>query len=98
MKYVAEEAVPIERCGVQNCAYNVNGECHAKAITVGDGDNPRCDTYFSGENHTHSEKKGVVGACKVAGCIYNHDFQCNAPSIQVDEGNDPADCLTYRRR
>src|SRR5262245_36455858 len=32
----------VKSCGVAGCGYNVDASCHARAITVGDGDNPGC--------------------------------------------------------
>jgi hypothetical protein len=36
----------VERCEVSRCAYNLDNQCHAIAITVGgDAAHPRCDTF-----------------------------------------------------
>ena len=73
----------VTKCSVRKCAYNVEGGCHAKAITIGDGTTPHCDTSFSCGSHCHSKMTAGVGACKVSGCAFNSDFECQAESIAV---------------
>ncbi|MHC4740494.1 MAG: DUF1540 domain-containing protein, partial [Planctomycetota bacterium] len=34
----------VVKCDVTECAYNIDEECNAHAITIGDSTNPRCDT------------------------------------------------------
>ena len=34
----------IVECDAKECAYNAKKQCHAAAITVGDGMTPHCDT------------------------------------------------------
>ena len=93
------QMAPIERCEATGCAYNVNQSCHARAITVGGGTHPACDTYVPSGRHVavHSEPAGV-GACKVEDCRYNHDLECDAPSIAVGRHGQHADCTTYEKR
>jgi len=84
-------------CNVEPCAYNLKGQCHAFAITVGDEKCPACDTEI-----TSDRKAGVadatsgVGACKVADCIYNQSLECAAGGIHVVVHGSHADCGTYR--
>ena len=88
----------VQSCGVEECAFNRLMACHAKAITIGDGDNPRCDTFFKNGKHSAAQMMAEVGACKVASCAFNQDFLCSAGKIEVDRGSDMADCMTYSQR
>lgn len=36
----------VNECAISDCAYNMDDMCHAKAITIGDGMHPGCDTSF----------------------------------------------------
>ncbi len=86
------------KCDVENCAYNLDGICHARSITVGDEQNPKCDTFFN-----YSEKGGDspcanVGACKVTSCTFNSSLECQASEINVGLKDDEADCLSYKAR
>jgi hypothetical protein len=38
------EMPDVDGCDATECAYNMKGDCHARAITVGDGVHPGCDT------------------------------------------------------
>jgi hypothetical protein len=86
----------VQQCEVQECCYNVDRQCHALAINVGENV-PRCDTFTT----TCSQKSGDfgasgrVGACKVGVCRYNMNLECQANGITVGRGSDPADCLTF---
>jgi hypothetical protein len=93
MPFVAE-------CMVNECAYNLNRQCHARAITIGDGVHPGCDTsYLNASAHTHNAKHiAGVGACKVSGCRYNEDFECSADSISVAMKDGDIRCMTYKAR
>ncbi len=86
-------------CTVSECAYNTGNSCHARAITIGDGDTPACDTLFCGAEHVHSTKiHGGVGACKVSGCSHNDDLECTASNIAVGLVTGSVNCLTYHAR
>jgi hypothetical protein len=86
----------IDACDVAECTYNRNAACHAKAITIGDGVTPGCDTYMSGSRHVkNAERRAGVGACKVSGCQYNNDFECGAGSVSVGLRSDGVFCMTY---
>lgn len=76
----------VQTCAVSECTYNHDGKCHARAVTIGDGNNPGCDTFFSCGKHCHSEALAGVGACKVNGCMHNVDFECQAENISVGIG------------
>jgi hypothetical protein len=89
----------VSECLVSGCAYNLNGVCHALAITIGDGIHPHCDTFCQ------APRKGGdinavagVGACKVAECQYNQSLECNAPGICVGYHERDIECLTYCHR
>jgi hypothetical protein len=93
----------IANCNVENCAYNKLNKCHALAVTIGDGGNPRCDTsLISVKKGGIFEITGGVGACKVESCQYNDSLECSAKSISVwanvDEAAENALCSTYQAR
>lgn len=86
----------VSECAVTECAYNNSQACHAKAITVGDGANPGCDTYLGSASHTRrSSGTAGVGACKVSHCKHNDDFECQAESINVGFESSQVHCLTF---
>lgn len=94
---VTVEMPTVATCSVNECAYNVNSSCHAKAITIGDSVHPNCDTFLDGSSgHTHSAIVAGVGACKVSNCEYNDDLECIADSIKVAMSGNMANCLTYK--
>jgi hypothetical protein len=87
----------VQRCSVDECAYNHDSCCHAKAITIGDGVHPGCDTFLSGSTgHTRASIMAGVGACKVSDCEYNDDLECSADSIEVAITGDTAECMTCK--
>lgn len=86
----------VSECAATECAYNVNACCHARAITVGDGTHPGCDTYMSASDHTReAQRMAGVGACKVTACSHNDDFECMAESIDVGLQGGTVRCLTF---
>jgi hypothetical protein len=88
----------VTACDVTRCAYNVDSNCHALAITIGD-DTPRCDTFMrSSSKGGDSKSIAGVGACKVNDCMFNRGLECHATDIRVGNGPDEADCLTYRHK
>jgi hypothetical protein len=92
-------AVPeVTECSANACAFNTGGQCHAKAITVGDAVQPICDTFLASGQHSHRAAHAGVGACKVAGCRHNEDFECNADSIHVFMHGRTAECQTFAAR
>lgn len=92
------EMPAVAECNASECAYNVDGNCRARAITIGDGVHPGCDTFFVASRHTRSLQMAGVGACKVVGCRHNDDFECQAQSIRVDRGTDGVECATFDER
>lgn len=95
MKVSLEMAV-VKECKINDCAYNLQDTCNARAITIGDGVHPGCDTFFSNTTHTHelNEMTGV-GACKVLSCRHNQDFECGAESVAIGRNKSGVSCLTY---
>lgn len=86
----------VARCSVNACAYNVNAGCHARAITIGHGRTPGCDTFLDSQVHTHAQGTTAgVGACKVSDCVHNKDFECSAAQISVGHAGAGLACLTY---
>jgi len=97
MRKLTVEMSEVGRCAVAACAYNGGGLCHAKAITVGDGTIPHCDTLFITSTHVRDGQGAAgVGACKISGCRFNRDFECLAGNIEVGYANNSAQCLTYQ--
>jgi len=88
----------INQCGMMECAYNSEKNCHALAITVG-GSNPFCDTYMDeAQKGGDIESIGGVGACKVMNCIHNSSLECIADNIQVGSHAGKAECNTFQER
>lgn len=86
----------VDHCSITQCAYNRDQTCHARAITVGNGVHPGCDTFFDNHEHIHETARTAgVGACKVSGCSYNEDLECNAGRITVGRNLDEIACITY---
>jgi hypothetical protein len=97
MEKISIEMPLVKKCDVQNCGFNQGNNCHAKAITVGDGTNPGCDTFMDSQRHTIERTRiAGVGACKVSGCQYNSDFECVADNITVGFVEGKVNCQTYR--
>lgn len=89
----------VNQCDADQCAYNSDNQCHAMAITIGDENNPLCDTAFK-----YSTKGGVpelagsVGACKVTSCKLNRSLECSSKGIEVKmHSNNPA-CNTFQTK
>lgn len=100
MKKMTIEMPEVSMCGVEECAYNEGKKCCAHAITIGDLQNPRCDTFFNSKSQIHMacSMSAGVGACKVSSCAHNTALECTAAKIQVDHGRDPADCKTFKKQ
>lgn len=96
---ITVEMPAVEACAADDCSYNVDLLCHARAITVGDGTHPGCDTFLSNARHTHSGPDYAgVGACKVSACKFNDDFECAAEAIRIGHVGDSINCLTFTRQ
>ena len=86
----------VRECLATQCAYNDQRVCHARAITVGDGAHPACDTFLPSPKHAlDTSQIAGVGACKVTSCLHNRDFECTAKAIRVGTHETHADCLTF---
>lgn len=98
MKMIVEMP-PVSSCNAAACAYNVDRQCHAKAVTIGNSASPSCDTFFDSGKHTINETgRAGVGACKTADCIANEDYECSAEGVTIGLVNGNVRCLTYRKR
>lgn len=90
----------IQACDASECAYNLDSKCHARAVTIGGGSHPACDTFISTERDTgrmhvrNRARTAGVGACKVSGCRHNVDLECEAEGIEVKKHGAHADCNT----
>ncbi len=90
------EMPKVSRCEVSECAYNMQGLCHAMAITVGNSDHPRCDTFCRSANKGGDMNCiASVGACKTSSCMFNQSLECQASQICVGYKEDEVDCLTF---
>lgn len=99
MKKVIAEMPIVSQCDITKCSFNMDRSCHAKAITIGDGSNPGCDTYFINSIHTRDKKRAAgVGACKVSDCKFNNVFECFADHIEVGILENEINCLTFEVR
>lgn len=97
MKTMTVEMPVVQVCAVQECAYNAEQKCHAKAITIGDGVGPACDTAFLRARARANDHQRVagIGACKATGCVHNSDLECTADAIRVGMQNESVACLTF---
>lgn len=85
----------VKNCRVEDCVFNHDRNCSARAITVGDGSTPLCDTYYAGSKHIKKSHMAGVGACKVTSCRYNEDYDCLADNIIVGQISKSAKCRTF---
>ena len=89
----------VDSCAIAECAYNRDQHCHARAITIGDGQTPACDTLFCGAEPVRAQDiQAGVGACKVSSCSFNDDLECAADRISIGIKGDSVNCLTYTMR
>jgi hypothetical protein len=95
MKKFSIEMPEVKDCEVTSCVYNVKNACHARAITVGDGANARCDTFFNASSHSKGKQMAGVGACKVTACSYNNDYECQAEGVSIGMEQNNAICVTF---
>lgn len=93
------EMSAVEQCAVSDCVYNLKKKCSARAVTIGHGVHPGCDTFMSGSTHAkpHDLPAGV-GACKVTICSHNSDYECVADHIQVARSGGEINCMTFKAR
>jgi len=90
------EMTAVSLCDVTQCQYNGAQQCHAKAITIGDGVTPECDTFFRGNNSVDAPHiLAGVGACKVRGCKFNDDLECTAEHVKIGYSGEEVRCLSY---
>ena len=90
------EMSSVDECDAVGCAYNVDHACHARAITIGDGAHPGCDTFVeTGKHVPDSEDRAGVGACKVSSCRYNQNLECEAGGIYVEVHDGDVECGTF---
>lgn len=95
MKKFSIEMPQVKECEVTQCAYNVKNMCHARAITIGDGVNAMCDTFFVSTAHSKGNFLAGVGACKLSNCSFNADFECQADGVLIGMEGKNANCLTF---
>lgn len=96
---IQNEMPIVEGCAAAACAYNAEGGCHARAITIGNGIHPDCDTFFAKKrNAIDTSIRAGVGACKVEDCRHNEGLECAAPAIRIADRSRMPDCATYEAR
>lgn len=99
MKHIAIDMPIVAECLANECAYNVNMKCHARAITVGNSMHASCDTFFSRAGHTKAaERTAGVGACKSSQCKFNEDLECMTDNIRVAPRGQAVNCMTFQPR
>ncbi|MGE3610564.1 MAG: DUF1540 domain-containing protein [Bacteriovoracaceae bacterium] len=99
MQNINLEISLVQKCDVEKCAFNNDHKCHAKAITIGDSNNPGCDTLMINSKHAQNTQRiAGVGACKVSHCQFNNDYECTADQIQVGFSDSKVHCLTYESK
>lgn len=95
MSTISLEMPIVSECSVTECAYNLKNGCHARAITIGAGVHPGCDTFFKHAHVRDASQTAGIGACKVTECKHNRDCECMAEGISVGQVGSAATCLTY---
>lgn len=95
MKTKEIEMPEVTQCSVDQCAYNKESSCHARAITVGDINKHLCDTSMTADRHTQRQDIAGVGACRSTDCVHNEDFECQADAISVMMSGNEAECGTF---
>lgn len=94
-----KEMPKVLECMMEDCAYNIQKQCHAMAITVGEGMCPLCDTAIKAVNKGGvRDITGAVGACKVVNCQFNDSLECGASGIRVTLHERHAECGTFKAR
>jgi hypothetical protein len=89
----------VTQCEVEECAYNQDSECHALAITIGDDENPMCDTFCdTGSKGGDPATIAGVGACKVGVCSHNKSLECTMRNITVGWKGGGPDCMSFKKR
>ncbi|MDM7322600.1 MAG: DUF1540 domain-containing protein [Gammaproteobacteria bacterium] len=95
MKITVEIPVVAEYAA-RECSYNAGRACHAKAITIGQGVHPGCDTFLHMSTPARErQRRAGVGACKVIACRFNDDLECGANAISVGGAVRAISCLTF---
>ena len=98
MKKITIEMPVVSQCNANQCGYNLDNTCHAKAITIGDANNPNCDTFLEANHHNKENRRiAGVGACKVGICKFNTDFECTVGNIIVGFTGQKITCLTFSK-
>lgn len=99
MEKICIEMPVVSECAATECAYNLNKACHARAITIGDGIHPDCDTFLQGSRQAQKGGQTAgIGACKTTGCKFNEGLECMTDSIRVGHVQNKVNCMTYSAR
>jgi hypothetical protein len=99
MKHLTIDMPIVAECLASECAYNVDSNCHARAITVGNSLHAGCDTFFPRAGHTRAaERTAGVGACKSTDCKFNDDLECMTETIRIAPASQEVNCITYSPR
>ncbi|MFA6016192.1 MAG: DUF1540 domain-containing protein [Gallionellaceae bacterium] len=99
MNRICIEMPAVTKCTASECSYNIDSDCHARAITIGDALKPGCDTFIAGSHHIkQSQQTAGIGACKTAICKFNEDLECMAETIQVGKIMNEVNCMTFSLR
>jgi hypothetical protein len=72
-----------------------DSNCHARAITLGNGLYPGRDTYQDDSpGHPRLQATAGTGACKLSGWLHNSDFACTADGIDLAARGETAACMS----
>jgi hypothetical protein len=92
------EMSKVKDCKVGDCAYNDDMCCHTMAITIGDGAEPKCDTFVSSPvSGGEKETTACVGACKMDDCKFNEHLECCSSEVHVEMKGTKPDCTTFMK-
>jgi len=99
MEKICIEMPIVSECAATECAYNHDKACQARAISIGDGIHPGCDTFGEGSQRAKpSMGSAGIGACKTTGCKFNEGLECMTDSIKVGHVQNQVNCMTFSAR
>lgn len=93
---ITMDTAEVAECTATACAYNIDCDCHARAITVGNSAHPLCDTFMATGSHCREASAPAgVGACKLSKCSNNLDYECQAERIRLASHEGHVHCMTF---
>jgi hypothetical protein len=92
--------VKVTKCKISGCAYNVDGLCHAPAISIGQGRRPICHTFGQATKNGQTVNTGSIAdveACGMSSCIYNACLKCQSQEILIDYREQQPQCVIFQQ-